>query len=192
MARRTPSKGALVRLTRRTSETEVSVELGPPGMPGEVEVDLPAGLLRHALESWATWAEVRLRLSARGDDPHHRLEDSAIVLGRALREASGRGPVQRVADATVPMDDALVHVAVDLADRPFLAISDGFPLDVQHFLRSLTNEARWTLHIRVLAGEDEHHRVEATFKALGLAWALAMTPRSLPRSRKGAVEWETR
>jgi imidazoleglycerol-phosphate dehydratase len=120
-----------------------------------------------------------INLSATGDDPHHLVEDVAICLGKALQEALGdkRGIV-RMADASVPMDDALAMVAVDISGRGYsrldfkFAENDmfGFAADlVRHFLETLAAEARINLHASVPYGVNDHHKAEALFKALGRA-----------------------
>ncbi len=176
------------KVRRRSRETDVLVTIGRAA--GTVpEVRLPDPLIAHGVESFASWGGVPLRLEAKGDLHHHVVEDGALALGRALREALGAAPRHRVGSASVPMDDALVDVALDLSDRPYAVLDERLPVGVRHFLRSLATEARWTVHVRIRAGEDEHHVVEAAFKALGLAFAAAARPLDRPRSRKGSVEW---
>jgi imidazoleglycerol-phosphate dehydratase len=182
-----------VRLTRRSEETVVSLALGNArGGREEVRVVLPDALLAHGVESFASWAGLALRLEAKGDDPHHATEDAALVLGRALARSLGDRARRRVGAATVPMDDARSHVevALDVGGRSYFALQGDLPPLVVHFLRSLADEARFTLHVDRRAGFDVHHGVEATFKALGLAFRQASEPLSHPRSRKGAVVWE--
>jgi imidazoleglycerol-phosphate dehydratase len=178
-----------VRLRRKSRETVVSVELAVPSGT-EVTVELPDPLIQHGVESFGTWAGISLRLVGRGDHAHHVVEDAALALGRAIQKSLGTAGRRRVGGATVPMDDALVQVALDLSDRPYSALDPSLPPLVRHFLRSLAHEARWTLHVRTLAGDDEHHITEASFKALGIALDQAARRRSAPRSRKGSVEWE--
>ena len=183
---------ATVRLSRRSEETEVALVLATArGGHREVHVVLPDPLLAHGVESFAAWAGLALRLEAHGDDVHHATEDAALVLGRALAQALGERPRRRVGAATVPMDDARSHVevALDVGGRPYFLLQGRLPPRVRHFLRSLADEARFTLHVQRRAGFDPHHVVEATFKALGLAFREASEPREHPRSRKGRVAW---
>jgi imidazoleglycerol-phosphate dehydratase len=184
-----------VRLTRTSDETKVSVVLGPSrGRKGEVHVRLPDPLLAHAVESFAAWAGLALRLESEGDDVHHAVEDAALVLGRALSRSLGKRARRRVGSAVVPMDDARarVEVALDVGGRSYFVLQGELPPLAVHFLRSLADEARFTLHIDRRAGFDEHHVVEATFKAFGLAFHEASTPLERARSRKGEVVWEDR
>jgi imidazoleglycerol-phosphate dehydratase len=116
------------------------------------------------------------------------VEDVAIVLGRAVREALGDGPIMRIASATVPMDEALVQVTVDLIDRPFVHLDVPDQM-YEHFVRSFAMELRATVHTVVLRGKDQHHIVEATFKALGLALKDAMTSSATTMSTKSSVKW---
>ena len=137
----------------------------------------------HLLSQLAQHGRFDLKVSATGDDQHHLIEDVAICLGKALSQALGekRGIV-RMADATVPMDDALAMVAVDISGRGYTVLElpfsendmAGFPTDlIRHFLESLAIEARLNLHARVLYGTNDHHKAEALFKALGRALDMA-------------------
>lgn len=175
------------RLKRKTRETAVSVRLELDGA-GRAAVSVPDRWLRHMLESWARFGRFDLEVRAGGDFGHHVAEDVAIVLGRAFREALRGRPVQRVGSATLPMDDALVTVSVDLSDRPYCAVDlpDGL---MEHFLRSFAMEARMTLHGVVVRGRDFHHVTEACFKALGAALHQATRPATELRSTKGSVRW---
>ncbi len=163
---------------RETKETNISLELNIDGS-GKSEINTGIPMLDHLLEQVTRHGVFDIKLSATGDDQHHLVEDVAICLGKALGEALGdkRGIV-RMADATVPMDDALAMVAVDISGRGYtvleLPFSDndmaGFPTDlVRHFLESFANEARLNLHARVVYGVNDHHKAEALFKALGRA-----------------------
>ncbi len=179
-----------VRLRRRSEETTVALELRPGGARA-FEVRLAEPMIAHGIESFATWAGLAGSLVGKGDDHHHHVvEDAALVLGRGLHRSLGERPRVRIASATVPMDDALVSVALDLSGRPYSAVDAAYPALVRHFFRSLADEAKWTCHVRRIDGEDEHHLIEAAFKALGLAFARAAQPVARPRSRKGPVRWE--
>ena len=167
---------------RETKETNISLELNIDGR-GKSEINTGIPMLDHLLEQVARHGVFDIKLSATGDDQHHLVEDVAICLGKALGEALGekRGII-RMANATVPMDDALAMLAVDISGRGYtvleLPFSDndmaGFPTDlVRHFLESFAIEARLNLHVRVVYGVNDHHKAEALFKALGRALDMA-------------------
>jgi imidazoleglycerol-phosphate dehydratase len=186
------AKGAARRaeLVRETRETKIKVKLKVDG-DGECKCDIPDGFLKHMVETLAKYSGSDIEISARGDIEHHLVEDVAISLGRVYREALGSAPVKRIASATVPMDEALVQVTVDLIDRPFahLEVPDQM---YEHFLRSFAMELRATVHTMVLRGKDGHHITEATFKALGMALKDAMSPSKKVMSTKSNVEWRTK
>lgn len=144
--------------------------------------------LDHMLETFARYSGLELEVEATGDLRHHLIEDVAITIGLALRDEIP-ATCQRYGDATVPMDDALVHAALDAGGRPYYR----GPLPVRiydHFFRSLADNADITLHLRVLRGRDRHHIVEAAFKALGLALRQALAPGDAVFSTKGAIRIE--
>jgi len=168
----------LATVKRETKETNISLELNIDGS-GKCEVNTGISMFDHLLEQVARHGVFDIKLSATGDDQHHLVEDVAICLGRALGKALGekRGIV-RMADATVPMDDALAMVAVDISGRGYTVLElpfsendmAGFPTDlVRHFLESFATEARLNLHAKVVYGVNDHHKAEALFKALGRA-----------------------
>jgi imidazoleglycerol-phosphate dehydratase len=188
---------------RETRETRIVVELELDGT-GEYRVRTGIGFLDHMLESLARHARFDLVVEAEGDlhvDGHHTAEDVAICLGRALDQALGsRAGLTRMGHAVVPMDEALALVAVDLSGRGVAALELDFRGEsvgelrtelIPHFLQSLALEARLSLHARLLAGANDHHRAEAVFKAL--ARALDQATRPDPRlegripSTKGAL-----
>ncbi len=165
-------------IKRETKETNISLELNIDGS-GKCEVNTGISMFNHLLEQVARHGVFDIKISATGDDQHHLVEDVAICLGKALGKALGekRGIV-RMANALVPMDDALAMVAVDISGRGYtvleLPFSDndmaGFPTDlVRHFLESFAIEARLNLHARIVYGVNDHHKAEALFKALGRA-----------------------
>ena len=167
---------------RKTRETDISLELSLDGS-GRWEIKTGIKMFDHLLSQLAQHGRFDLKISASGDDQHHLIEDVAICLGKAFGEALGekRGIV-RMGDATVPMDDALATVAVDISGRGYtvleLPFSDndmaGFASDlIRHFLESFAIEARLNLHARVLYGTNDHHKAEALFKALGRALDMA-------------------
>ena len=190
-------------IRRQTRETTIEVVLDVDGT-GRADISTGIGFLDHMLDSLARHSRFDLTVKATGDlhiDAHHTAEDIAIVLGQALDQALGdkRG-LRRFADAAVPLDEALVQVALDLSGRGFAAVDLPFrgemigtlPTEmVPHFLKSFAIEGRLTLHVRHLAGENDHHRAEATFKALARTLELAtrVDPRiaSQVPSTKGAL-----
>ena len=174
-------------VVRETRETRIRVALALDGS-GESELKIPDEFLRHMVETLARYSGIDLEVSAEGDIAHHLIEDVAITLGRAYRQAMGDAPVRRIANSTVPMDEALVQVSVDLIDRPYVHLEVPDVM-YEHFLRSFAMEMRATVHTVVLRGKDDHHIVEATFKALGLALREALMPASSVMSTKSKVSW---
>lgn len=175
-------------LKRETRETRVELTLD--ARPEHVAREVLTGdvFLDHMTTTLARYAGWALRLEAAGDMRHHLVEDVAIALGLALRDEIPEH-CRRYGEALVPMDDALVQVAVDAGGRVWY---EG-PLPsalYDHFLRSLAENAAITLHVRVLRGRDRHHRVEAAFKAAGLALRRALEPGHEVFSTKGAVRIE--
>ena len=169
-------------IKRKTKETGINLELNLDGS-GRWEIKTGIEMFDHLLSQLARHGVFDIKLSATGSDQHHLIEDVAICLGKAFSEALGekRGIV-RMADASVPMDDALATVAVDISGRgyavldlPFSRSSKkwqllGFPPDlIRHFLESFANEAKLNLHVKIAYGTNDHHKAEALFKALGRA-----------------------
>jgi imidazoleglycerol-phosphate dehydratase len=198
------------RIERQTSESKVLVEVDLDGA-GRHDVSTGVGFYDHMLISFARHSLVDLTVQTAGDthiDAHHTVEDTAIVLGRALREALGdKSGIRRFGDATVPLDEALVQAVVDVSGRPY-CVHTGEPEGQQYvalggghgtpYLGSLTRHvfetiafhAHLALHVRVLAGREPHHIVETQFKAFARAFrdAIAIDPREtgIP-STKGAL-----
>lgn len=168
-------------LERATKETTVAVTLEVDGA-GRASAATGIPFFDHMLEQLGKHARLDLEVRASGDldvDLHHTVEDVGIVVGNALREALGdRAGVRRFADALVPLDEALVQVALDLSGRPFLAyevdpiaewIGTFDPQLAEEFWKGFVDGARATLHIRSLAGRNGHHVIEASFKAVANA-----------------------
>ena len=194
------------RIERETAESKVLVELDLDGT-GRTEVSTGVAFYDHMLDALGRHALLDLTVQAQGDldvDAHHTVEDVAIVLGQALREALGdkRG-IRRFADATVPLDEALVQCVVDVSGRPY-CVHTGEPEGqeyvviggsyvgslTRHVLESISAHASIAIHVRVLSGRDPHHIVEAQFKALARALrdAVAHDPReSGVPSTKGSL-----
>ncbi len=181
--------GRTARLTRETSESTVDLTLDLDGR-GRAEISTSVPFYDHLLTAFAKHALVDLRVTASGDtdiDVHHTVEDTAIVLGDAIREALGdkRG-ITRFGDATVPLDEALTLAVVDLSGRPYL-VHTGEPAGLEHHLigghftgsmirhvfEAITVHAGITAHITVLAGRDPHHIAESEFKAFARAFRIA-------------------
>lgn len=170
-------------LVRETAETRVRVRVERTGEPGRIATTAP--FLDHMLTAFARYAGIGLEVEASGDLAHHLIEDVAITLGLALRDEVPER-CARYGWALVPMDDALVQVALDAGGRAWYR----GPLPAKlydHFLRSLADNAGLTLHVRVLRGRDRHHVVEAAFKAAGLALRQALVEGGAVFSTKGAV-----
>jgi imidazoleglycerol-phosphate dehydratase len=141
------------------------------------------------LVTFARYAGLDLAVLATGDLPHHLIEDVAICVGAALA-ALLPATAARYGDRTIPMDDALVHCALDLGGRPYYR--GPIPSSLyDHWMRSFSDHARATLHLRVIRGRDRHHVVEAAFKALGLAVRDALADSGAVFSTKGSVALHT-
>jgi len=153
---------------------------------GEYEIETGVGFLDHMLSHLALHGLLDLTVRAQGDlevDEHHTVEDVAICLGKALDEALGkREGIVRMAHSYVPMDEALAFVALDLGGRAYAVVEADFATPrvgslstslIPHFLETLAYHARMNLHTRVIYGRDDHHKVEALFKALGRALGVA-------------------
>lgn len=179
-------------IERQTRETKVLVELGLDGS-GRSEVSTGLGFFDHMLELLAGHGLLDLKVEATGDlqtGGHHTVEDVGICLGTALAEAVGdKRSIHRYGSMLTPMDEALALIALDLSGRPYFAYEGG-PMGesiagfdsslVAEFFRALVNNARVTLHVRVLSGGDAHHTIEAVFKGFGkaLRQAVAIDPRA--------------
>ncbi len=183
------------RIERSTKESSVLVEIDLDGS-GLVDVATGVGFYDHMLAQLGKHGLFDLTVKTEGDvhvDSHHTVEDTAIALGEALREALGdKVGIRRFGDALVPLDETLVQVAVDLAGRPYCVHSgepDGQAYVLiggtylgsltRHVIETLASSAAIALHVRVLSGRDPHHIVEAQFKALARALrdAVALDPR---------------
>lgn len=174
-------------IERRTTETSIRLKLNLDGS-GRFQGSSGIPFLDHLLAQLARHGLLDLELQASGDlevDNHHTVEDTGICLGRAIQEALGdKTGINRYGSALVPMDEALVQVALDLSGRPYLAYNLELPPGrigaletelVEEFLRSLVNHSGLTLHVTKLAGRNSHHIAEALFKALGRAIREAVT-----------------
>ncbi|MCG3180701.1 MAG: Imidazoleglycerol-phosphate dehydratase [Phycisphaerae bacterium] len=175
-------------IERKTKETSISVSLDLDG-GGTTECRTGVGFFDHMLDHLGRHGLLSLKVTATGDthvDDHHTVEDVGICLGQALAKAVGnkRG-LRRYGQATVPMEDALAEVAVDLSGRPFVVFHCPFTTHkigafdvvlVEEFCRALANNAGMNLHVNVPYGGNDHHMAEAIFKALGQAIRAAVAP----------------
>lgn len=190
------------RVERKTKETQIVLQVGLDGTgASKVETGIP--FFSHMLEAWAKHGLMDLTVDARGDlevDLHHTVEDVGICLGNAFREALGdRAGIVRYGASFLPMDEALLHAAVDISGRPFLVFNvpvrrtriSNFDLDLlEDFFRAFAFNAEITLHVNMRYGQNLHHIAEAVFKAVGRA--LAEATRFYPRiagvlSTKGSL-----
>jgi imidazoleglycerol-phosphate dehydratase len=183
-------------IARETRETKIRVTLDLDGS-GQGQASTGIGMFDHLLEQIARHGRFDLDVQAQGDvdrDAHHTVEDVGICVGQALNQALGdRAGIVRMAHAIVPLDEALTMVALDLGGRGFAVIDLPFagqrigelPVEmIPHFLQSLAFEARLSLHVRLMAGFNDHHRAESAFKALARALAAATR---LDPSLNGAI-----
>ena len=193
-------------LTRQTSESEIDLTIDLDGS-GVSHVSTSVPFFDHLLTAFAKHSLIDLAVAAQGDthiDVHHTVEDTAIVLGKAIAKALGdKAGISRFGDALVPLDDALVQAVVDVSGRPYL-VHSGEPVGfeyhligghftgsmVRHAFEAITFNAGLTVHITVLGGRDPHHIAEAEFKAFAraLRFAIARDERvSGVPSTKGAL-----
>lgn len=174
-----------MKMERKTRETQIELELSLTDSSVAVTTTVP--FLTHMLETWARYAGVGLRVQATGDLKHHLIEDVAITLGAAVREVLP-AHAARYGHSVIPMDEALVEVALDLGGRPFY--EGPIPSSLyDHWMRSFADNAQCTLHIVVRRGSDRHHIVEAAFKAMGLCVRDALKDSGAVFSTKGSVAW---
>lgn len=190
-------------ITRKTNETDISInlEIGTPEKRGSFKGTSGVGFFDHMLNSFASHGGFDIELSCKGDlqvDCHHTIEDVGIVLGMAFKEAAGdmKG-IARFSDILLPMDEALCMCATDYSGRAYLVFDADFKADMigdydtqmtVEFMRAFANAAGITLHIKVLYGENDHHKTEAIYKAAGkcLGKALKIVSDEIP-STKGTL-----
>jgi imidazoleglycerol-phosphate dehydratase len=171
---------------RTTGETDIQLDLNIDGS-GAGARTTGVGFFDHLLDSLARHALLDLEVRAEGDlhtGPHHTVEDTGLALGRALDEALGdRTGIRRFGDALVPMDEARASCAIDVSGRPFIEFEADFPAErvgdldtelAEEFVRAVAVSAKLTVHLRVEAGTNAHHMVEAAFKAFARALRAAV------------------
>jgi len=182
----------IAKVSRKTSESAVELELNLDGK-GLSEIETTVPFFNHLLTAFSKHSLIDLKVNAKGDtdiDIHHTVEDVAIVLGQALKEALGdKAGISRYGDAVVPLDEALARAVVDISGRPYL-VHDGEPAGfeyhligghftgsmVRHVFEAIAHNADITLHVSLLGGRDAHHIAEAQFKAFARALRAAVEP----------------
>lgn len=175
------------KIERRTSETTIEVEMTVGSGAAQVSTSVP--FLDHMMTALARYSGIDLNISATGDLKHHTIEDVAIAAGQAFAKMLPAA-CARYGASTIPMDEALVQVVVDTGGRPYY--QGPLPSSLyEHWMRSFADNAKMTLHIRVLRGKDRHHIVEAAFKALGLALRQSLVETDAVFSTKGSVSVQT-
>lgn len=174
-------------VVRESKETQIRIALGAAAGDAP-SIATTERFLDHMLVALSRYSGVSFDVAARGDLRHHLIEDVAIALGQAVH-AFAPATCARYGECTVPMDDALVQVVIDLGGRPFYRgpLPSGL---YEHFFRSFADNAKATIHVRVLRGEDRHHIIEAAFKALGMCLRQALVESGAVFSTKGAVRLE--
>lgn len=187
----------MFKVERNTLETNVTVEVNLDGR-GENCINTGIGFLDHMLNLLAFHGSFVLNIKCDGDlkvDGHHTTEDIGIALGQAFNKALGdKKGIKRYGNCYIPMDEALARAVLDISNRPYLVFNADFKSerlgdmnsqDFKEFFRAFVNEARITLHLEVLYGENDHHKIEAVFKAFGRALreAIQITSDSVPSSK---------
>lgn len=177
-----------VKCTRKTSETDIVLELNLDGK-GNAKVDTGIGFFDHMLTSFAKHGFFDLNLTVKGDlyvDSHHTIEDTGIVLGKAIKSALGdKKAIKRFGNFFLPMDEALVMCAIDLSGRPYLVYDLDLQTEkigyfdtqmVKEFFYAVSYGAKMNLHLKQFSGSNDHHIVEAAFKAFAKALDEATSP----------------
>jgi imidazoleglycerol-phosphate dehydratase len=168
-------------INRKTKETDINMEFSLDGT-GNSQIETGIGFFNHMLDSFVRHGFFDMKLTAKGDlyvDSHHTVEDTGIVLGKAIKDALGdKKGIRRYGSSIIPMDESLILCAIDLSGRPFLSYDLKFDSDkvgyidtelIKEFFYALSYNAGMNLHIRMLSGENNHHIAEAAFKAFAKA-----------------------
>ena len=180
------------KVERTTKESSIFVQLDLDGT-GEVDISTGVPFYDHMLTAFGVHGSLDLKVEATGDihiDAHHTVEDTAIVLGQAIRQALGdKSGIRRFGDAWIPMDETLAHAAIDVSGRPYcvhvgepeqfttFTIGGNYPFVLtRHVFDSLAFHAQIALHVRVIHGRDPHHIAEAEYKAVARALRAATEP----------------
>jgi imidazoleglycerol-phosphate dehydratase len=188
-------------IKRKTNETDISLKLNLDGS-GKYDIESGIPFLNHMLENFTKHSGFDLELKAKGDievDFHHTIEDTGIVLGEAIKKALGdKKGIVRFADSTIPLDEALNRVTIDLSGRPFLNFNVNFersddgnninPYLFEEFFKGLVSSSQMTLHIDMIRGNNSHHIIESIFKAFAksLKKAVEIDSDEIP-STKGKI-----
>lgn len=197
-------KKRIAKLARTTNESSIEIELNIDGT-GKYSVETGNGMFDHMLAQLSRHGLMDLVVKSKGDIQvgwHHVIEDTGIVLGRAISEAVGDAKgIVRMGHSIIPLDEALAMVAIDFGGRGYASIETDLtetdmgelsPQLVQHFLETLAREGRFNLHVRILAGYSNHHKVEAVFKGIARSMrsALSIEPRIANEtpSTKGVID----
>jgi len=173
------SRSAVV--SRKTKETEINLEISLDGS-GKSQIETGIGFFNHMLDSFTRHGFFDMKLSVKGDlyvDSHHTVEDTGIVLGQAIKSAlADKQGIKRYGSFLLPMDETLVLCAIDLSGRPYLSYDLNYTVDkvgymdtelVKEFFYAISYSAGMNLHIKLLSGNNNHHIIEAAFKAFGKA-----------------------
>ena len=179
-------KKRTAKLQRKTKETDIKLELTLDST-GSYDIDTGIGFFDHMLSHLSKHSRTDLVIKAKGDlevDDHHTVEDVAICLGTAINEALGdKKGIRRYGHSSVPMEEALANVAIDLSGRAYCVFNVNFRTDkigdfdvqcIEEMLRSMANFGRFNIHVNVPYGSNSHHMAEAIFKAIGQALAMAI------------------
>ncbi|MEJ2568225.1 MAG: imidazoleglycerol-phosphate dehydratase HisB [candidate division WOR-3 bacterium] len=192
------------KIERKTKETQITLDLKIEGS-GKYEIENPIGFLKHVLENFAKHGLFDIKMKAKGDlevDQHHLIEDCGIVLGQAFKKALGdKKAINRAGYFVYPMDEALAVVAIDISGRPYLQFDAKFKrrfcgdLDtdlLEDFFQAFANGLNANVVIRIPFGRNDHHKIEAIFKALGKAMKMACSKNKKAKenipSTKGIIE----
>jgi imidazoleglycerol-phosphate dehydratase len=192
-----------IEITRKTKETDITLELSLDGT-GKTQIETGVGFFNHMLESFSKHGFFDLKVNTKGDlyvDSHHTVEDTGIVLGQAIRTTLGdKQGIKRFGSFLLPMDETLVLCAIDLSGRPYLSYDLGLTTDrvgymetelVKEFFYAISYSAGINLHIKKISGENNHHIIEAAFKAFAKALdeASSLDPRIQGvLSTKGSID----
>ena len=176
-------------IQRNTKETKINIELNLDG--GDVDISTGIGFFDHMLTAFGVHGAFGLRVEVKGDlevDTHHTAEDTGIVLGKAFKEALGdMSGIERYGSFSIPMDESLAQVSLDISNRPFLVFNAKFEQELcgdyetcvtEEFWRAFAMNSGITLHINVPYGTNAHHQIEAIFKAVAHALKIAVTKNS--------------
>ncbi len=177
-------------IKRTTRETDIEVKVCLDGQ-GKADIDTGIGFFDHMLTALSVHSGISMAIHVKGDlhvDGHHTVEDTGIVLGKALGEALGdKSGITRYGSAFIPMDEALSFCSLDISNRPFLVFQGSFTNAMigsydacltEEFFRAFAFNAGITLHINMMYGSNDHHKCEAAFKAVAHALKTAVTPLS--------------